>query len=94
MISSDGVVTGFHFVFFCINLFFFFPTSGTYLTPSKALYIPLEIHRSLKETIFNRNCLLLGDTTFILLYSIFYVLGERSWANDKILRTIIGIIQS
>ena len=77
MISSDGVVIEFHFVFFCINLFFFFPTSGTYLTPSKALYIPLEIHRSLKETIFNRNCLLLGDTTFILIFSILYVLGEQ-----------------
>lgn len=77
MISSDGVVIEFHFVFFCINLFFFFPTSGTYLTSSKALYIPLEIHRSLKETIFNRNCLLLEDTTFILIYSILYVLGEQ-----------------
>lgn len=27
----------------------FFPTSGTYLTPSRALYISLEIHRNFKN---------------------------------------------
>lgn len=77
----------------------FFPTSGTYLILYKALYISLEIHRSLKKLSFEGFLFYQETRTFILLYSILYVLGEHKQlvsyrASDEIVRMMVGNIQS